>query len=263
MYLRTEVMGMKRALWGVFLFLSIALGALGSGNVSPLGIVPEAPTGLSVAIWPEKPQYHIGDYARIYFYVSQPAYVYIYDFQPDGVVRQIFPNWWSRNPFVSAGTHVLPDNPNWRLRVTPPTGTDKLLIIASTRPLNCPLGSQGEPFPLMGRNREEGRAHILGLIPEEGGPCCATAWCTVEILPGYVYQPWQPCPPCWYGPCPPCQGYQPPPCISCGWGWYLDSSGQWHMFVGQCPPQAVWCWYYGPDGQWHLKIKICLGGNCP
>ncbi|NOX45007.1 MAG: DUF4384 domain-containing protein [Caldiserica bacterium] len=253
---------MRKGLAFLGVLAAAGAAALAQNIPSPLGLQPEPPPGLTAAIWPERPQYRIGEYARIGFYVSQPAYVYIFDFQPDGKVTQLFPNYWSPNPYVTAGTHYLPDNPRWRLRVTPPSGTDQLLLIASTVPLSFPTGDPQNPFPLMGPNPDEGRARILGIVPEPDCGCYVTAWNTVEILPAYSYG-WAPCPPCWYGPCPPCPGYVVPPCpYPCAWGWYLDPSGSWYTFVGECPDDARICWYF-QDGKWHMKFKLCFGSGCP
>lgn len=250
---------MKRGM--VLLAMALVMGScvgLAQGEVSPLGIVPEPPPGLTVSIWPGRPQYVIGETAQIYFYVSQPAYVYIFDFEPTGYVRQIFPNAYSPNPYVGAGTHVLPDRPTYRLRVTPPPGTESLQIIASTMPLGFGVGTEADPYPLLGPTPEEGRARILGIVPEPRCGCYATAWTTIQILPSPTpsYQP-PPCPPCWgWQPCPPC--WVPPGYPAYGWGWYYLDEG-WHIFIGECPDEARWCWYLGPDGRWHVQFRIRIG----
>lgn len=240
------------------LAVMLAVGVVGwaQGGASPLGLIPVPSPGLSVSIWPERPQYTVGELATIRFYVSQPAYVYIFDIDAAGVVRQLFPNVYSPSAFVGAGSHVLPDNPTYQLRVTGPAGTETLQIIASTTPLAFPTGDPDEPFPLMGNTPEEGKAHVLGLVPEPSCGCYATAWTTFTVLPGNGYSAW-PCPPCFgMGPCPPCFGtvFIPP-----GAGWFCDADGNWHFFIGECPPGTGWCWYLDQDGRWHLKFKICIG----
>ncbi len=246
--------------WTAMLLAVVILGSLGwaQGGVSPLGLVPVPNPGLAVSIWPERAQYRVGELASIHFFVSQPAYVYIFDIDAAGVVRQLFPNAYSPNPYVAAGEHMLPDNPSYQLRVTPPTGVETLQIIASTVPLSFPTGNPTEPFPLMGGDPEEGKAHVLGLIPEPSCSCYATSWTTFTVLPGSSYSAW-PCPPCWgMGPCPPCQGTA---MIPPGAGWFCDAQGNWHFFIGECPTGTGWCWYLGPDGRWHFKFQICVG-NC-
>jgi hypothetical protein len=222
--------------------------------------MPQPNPQLSVSIWTEKSQYRVGELAVVHFFVSQPAYVYIFDIDPQGTVRQIFPNAYSPDAYVTAGQHVLPDKPTYQLRVTPPPGTETLQIVASPTPLSFPQGEANNPFPLLGEDPDQARARIMGIVPEPepGQPTYATAWITFTVLPSSSYSVW-PCPPCWgYGPCPPCQGTV---AIPPGAGWFCDAQGQWHFFIGQCPNQTGWCWYLGPDGHWHFQFKICVG-NC-
>lgn len=248
---------MRQWLVLVPLVLGVVLGTAQSG-VSPLGIVPAPIPGFSVSIWTERPQYTIGEEARIFFYVSQPAYVYIFDIEPSGRVRQLFPNFWSPNPYVPAGVHTLPDRPTYRLKVTPPGGMETLQIVACTSPLGFSPGTPAEPYPLLGPDVDAGRARVLGIVPEPGCGCCVTAWTTVQILPSPGYGFW-PCPPCFgIGPCPPCFGVTPAPP---GASWFCDPGGTWHFFIGGCPSGPGICWYLGPDGRWQIKVNICFG-NC-
>ncbi|MCD5408005.1 DUF4384 domain-containing protein [Candidatus Bipolaricaulota bacterium] len=235
------------------------LGAMGwaQGGVSPLGLVPVPTPGLSVSIWTDRAQYRVGELAIIRFYVSRPAYVYIFNIDAAGTVRQLFPNAYSPDPYVQAGQHMLPDKPTYQLRVVPPEGVEALQIIASTVPLSFPTGSPDQPFPLLGRDPNEGRARVLGMVPEAGCGCYATAWTTFTVLPARAYSAW-PCPPCWgWGPCPPCQGmvFMPP-----GAGWFCDAQGNWRFFIGECPQETGWCWYLGPDGRWYFRFQIHIGG---
>jgi len=235
----------------------IGAAALANGAPSPLGITPSPnPGSLSVNIWTDKPTYMVGENAVIYFTVSQQAFVYIYDIQPDGIVRLIFPNAYSQRNYVSPGTHSLPDG-NYRMRVSPPTGVEQLQIIASTVPLNLAPTSYSEPFPQIGPDpRSAGadiQAQIMGINPNPPCPPCgtwATAWTSFTIVPAPSYQPGY-CPP----PCP------PPPCFGCvpggAWYWY---NGQW--YYGNPPSNGSgWYWYLGPDGKWHFTIRIHIGNN--
>ncbi len=238
--------------------LLAGVSGLAQAEVSPLGIIPQPVPGLSAAIWTDKPQYVVGETARVYFYISRPAYVYIFDIEPTGRIRLIFPNPYSPNPYKPAGTHVLPDNPNYQFRVAPPVGTEKLQLIASLQPLSVPMGTYADPYPLMGPDPDSGKAHVLGIVPEPTCGCYVTAWTTFQIVYGYVGYP--PCPPCGiWPPCPPCWGWG---FIVPGAGWFCDPQGNWQFFYGDCPPGPGWCWYLGPDGQWHFKIQLCFG-NCP
>jgi hypothetical protein len=230
-------------------FGCLGIGAFGQPGPSPLGLVPEPVPGLSVAIWTEKPQYYVGETARFFVYLSQPAYLYVFDIEPTGHIRLLFPNYYSPNPRKSAGIHVFPDR-NYVFRVTPPSGTEKLQAVACLQPLPVPSGTETNPYPLLGPDPQSGRAQVLGLLPQPSCRCCATAWTSFQILPAPVTYP---CPPCWIGPCPPCFGICPGMC------WYYDpATGSWQVVIGTCPKPG-WCWCLGPDGKWYFQISICFG----
>ena len=255
-------MNNPRARLGVLLIGILALSGIVAvaSSPAPLGlIIDPTPDSLSVSIWTDKPTYTIGENATIFFNISQPAYVYIYDIQPDGIVRLIFPNAYSQGNYVSAGTHSLPDG-LYKFTVAPPTGTEQLQIIASPISLGLEL-PYSEPFPMVGPNpgaaTNDIRAHIMGIIPE---PNYATAWTSFTIV-GYYYTPPAPTPPTppttppsyypWnpFYPYPPFYGFP-------GGSWYWDGS-EWHYGV----PSSGWYWYWGNDGTWHFKIRICFGCN--
>ena len=222
------------------------------GTPSPLGIVPTpTPQPLTVNVWTDKSTYAVGETLRVYYSVNQPAYIYLYDIQSDGIVRLVFPNAYSQSNFVSAGTHVLPDHPSYQYTVTYPTGVEKLQIFASPMPLALTPNAYSEPFPMTTPNEIQG--HIMGITPT---PTWVTAWAsfTVTTPPSYGYTP-----PYGYPPMSPYPSYPPvyPPFY--GWPgscWYFHG-GEWHYGV----PSSGWYWYFGPDGKWHFSIRIRIGGN--
>jgi len=255
-------MNNPRARLGVLLIGILALSGIVAvaGSPAPLGlIIDPTPDPLSVSIWTSKSTYTIGENATIFFHVSQPAYVYIYDIQPDGIVRLIFPNAYSQGNYVSAGTHSLPDG-LYKFTVAPPAGTEQLQILASPMSLGLEL-PYSEPFPMVGPNpgaaTNDIHAHIMGIIPE---PDYATAWTSFTIIGYYTppvptptptptptppsYTPWNP-----FYPYPPFFGFP-------GGSWYWDGS-EWQYGV----PSSGWYWYWGTDGTWHFKIRICFGCN--
>jgi len=232
------------------------------GNVAPLGVIPQpTPQPLTVNIWTDKSNYMIGETLTIFFSVSQPAFIYIYDIQPDGVVRLIFPNAYSGSNYVSAGSHSLPDG-LYKFTVTPPPGTEQLQIFASPVDLGLAPAYFGEPFPMAGNDpgsaSGEIQARIMGITPE---PVWATAWTSLTISqqsygyrpPGYQppnyyygYPPTSPTPPSFY---PPFFGFP-------GATWYYHG-GTWHPGI---PPSGMY-WYFGPDMKWHFRIVIRFGGS--
>lgn len=117
------------------LYLLVGITAL--GQVVPKGIIvePPAPEGLQVEIWVEKPAYAVGEYVRIHFRVNQDAYIYIWDIAPNGVCL-IYPNQRELTNYVTAGEHTVPGpGKGDYLKVTPPTGTEYLQIVATKRPV--------------------------------------------------------------------------------------------------------------------------------
>lgn len=234
--------------------LAIADGNIGS--VAPLGVIPQpTPQPLTVNIWTDKSSYMVGETLTIFFSVSQAAFIYIYDIQPDGIVRLIFPNAYSRGNFVSAGSHSLPDG-LYKFTVTPPPGTEHLQIFASPVDLGLAPPYFGEPFPMAGNNpgsaSGEIQAQIMGITPE---PVWATAWTSLTIYQQtYGYQP-----PNYYGyppsyPMPP--SFYPPFFGFPGATWYYHG-GTWHSGV---PPSGIY-WYFGPDMRWHFRIVFRFGGD--
>ncbi|MCX7844523.1 MAG: DUF4384 domain-containing protein [Candidatus Bipolaricaulota bacterium] len=254
---------MRRAL--VALVLAGA-GLAWAQEPSPLGLVPQPVPGLTVAIWTEKPHYYLGETARFFVYLSQPAYLYVFDIEPTGLVRLIFPNPYSPNPWKPAGTHVFPDG-DYVFRVAPPAGRESLQALACRQPLPLAPGTEADPFPLLGPDPQAGRARVLGLVPDPSCGCCATAWTSFQILLGHAVAPCcpapcppVPCPPCWVGPCPPCLGAV---ALCPGMCWhYNPATGSWQVVIGEGCPGPGWCWCLGPDGQWRLQLRLCFG-DCP
>ncbi len=259
-------MNNPRARFGLLLIGILALSGIVAvaAQPAPLGLIidPE-PDPLSVSIWTNKSSYVIGENATIFFSISQPAYVYIYDIQPDGIVRLIFPNAYSQNNYVSAGTHSLPDG-LYKFTVAPPTGTEQLQIIAS--PLSLGLEQPfSEPFPMVGPSPSAAtdniQAHIMGIVPE---PDYATAWTSFLIVGSYGYTPptYYPTPPTYYPTPPTYNPHQPPPFPGVsGATWYF-MGGQWYSGMPGSGP--YWYWYnpcgysYAPCGIWRIRIRISL-----
>jgi hypothetical protein len=254
-----EVIKMKSTSTRFVLLLLIGLVAASAlafaqGTVAPLGIVPTpTPQPLTASIWTDKSMYVIGQTVAIYFTVSQPSYIYIYDVQPDGLVRLIFPNAYSQGNYVSAGTHSLPDG-LYQFTVAPPTGTEQLQIIASPVNLGLNPPSYYEPFPLVGVNPQsatnEIQVQIKGIVPV---PTYVSDWTSFQIVAsyGYTQPPTTPSAPSYYSPYPP---FYPPFYGYPGATWYWEA-GEWHFGI----PTSGWYWYFGSDGSWHFRITFHFG----
>lgn len=108
-------------------------------------IVNPTPTTLNARVWVNRdpsgattPNYRIGDRITIYTTVNENAYVYLFNVNPDGSTDQILPNRLSGSNYVRAGqTRAFPaQGDNFTFDVSGPYGLNKVLVIASRRPLN-------------------------------------------------------------------------------------------------------------------------------
>lgn len=239
---------MKGSATRIVLLLLLGLVAtsalvVAQGTPAPLGIIPTpTPQPLTVSVWTDKSAYVIGENAMIYFTVSQAAYIYIYDIQPDGVVRLIFPNAYSQQNYVSAGTHVLP-NGAYQFTIAPPAGIEQLQIIASPLNLGLTPPAYYEPFPLVGTTPQAAtsqiQVQIMGIVPV---PDYASDWTSFTISAPYTYTP-------------PTSGFTYPPFFGYpGATWYWNGS----MWVAGVP-NSGWYWYFGTDGSWHFRITFHFG----
>ncbi|MFC2106523.1 DUF4384 domain-containing protein, partial [Candidatus Bipolaricaulota bacterium] len=150
----------------LFLIAFAAFTSLGQDNVAPLGIFPSPPESseLEVRIWVDQGAYQVGESIVIHYSVNKPAYVYIWDIEPDGNANQLFPYPSSGTPnnYVQAGEHILappPGSTGWR--IAPPLGTEYLQILATTSPV--------DPFAFFSPDPEAFQAQIevqiLGILP--------------------------------------------------------------------------------------------------
>lgn len=132
---------MRKLLWAI-----LGLGAALAQQVSPQGIIVNpAPTDLQVKVWVDKDPgkrggavYQIGEPIFIYVNVNQDAYVYLFNINADGKIDPILPNAFERNNFLRAGEtrRFPPEGARYRYTVTGPEGEDRILAVASKRPLS-------------------------------------------------------------------------------------------------------------------------------
>gem|GEM_PF-252587 len=180
----------KRLCVGMILSALVALASFISlaQPVAPLGIIIQPPdaSDLSVRIWVDRGAYTVGEKIKVHFEVNEDAYVYIYDFDPEGKVTPLFPNAWSQNSRVSAGEHTLPDSAAYQFTVAGPPGTEYIQAIASTQPLSIPSQFHSTtPFAPLGLDPEsfksQYQARVLGIVPEHAW---AQDWTSFEVVSG-------------------------------------------------------------------------------
>ena len=152
----------------IVLLFALALAAitgLAQAPVAPKGIIATPPdSDLEVRIWVDKAAYAFGEAITINYSVNKPAYIYIWDIQPDGIANQLFPypSSGAGSNFVQAGEHTLgppPGSSGWV--IGPPAGTEFLQILATTSPV--------DPFAFMTPDptvfQQSIEAQILGILP--------------------------------------------------------------------------------------------------
>ncbi|MFN4072788.1 MAG: PEGA domain-containing protein [Thermus sp.] len=169
----------------------LGLGAALAQQISPQGIIVNpVPTDLQVKVWVDKDPgkrgnsvYQIGEPIFIYVNVNQDAYVYLFNINADGKIDPILPNAFERDNFLRAGEtrRFPPEGARYRYTVTGPEGEDRILAVASKRPL-----SLGEILDVE-RNQvrvqgAEGLARALSIVVE---PIPSKDWVT-DVARYYV-----------------------------------------------------------------------------
>lgn len=220
----------------------LAYGPVALGQAFPLGLLPTSDEPVDAYVWTMESLFYVGDPIVIHMRVSRPAFVYLFDLQPDGVVRLLFPNAFSPSNYVTSVSHRLPDGP-YDLIASPPTGIEELLVFASTVPLPFPPAAPTDPFPIFAENAEEAIDTLVSLLAAMDSTLSwGVGWTAIQIEgeaedeEGPDATLILPAPP----PLPPFVSFP-------GDAWHR-AHGSWANGV----PAEGWYWYYGLDDRWHL-----------
>jgi hypothetical protein len=223
----------------------LLLASSGFGQAFPLGVLPTPPSStepLDVYVWTMESVFHVGDPLEIHLSVSRPAFLYLFDLQPDGLVRLLFPNAFSPNNYVPGTAFRIPDG-SYELLAQPPAGIEELLVFATLVPLPLPFGSPTDPFPLIAASPQEAIDQLVTLLSAmDPSLTWALGWTAIQIV-GEPAQPQVDAEPVLVPPMP----GLPPFAGSPGGSWYTVG-GAWYQGV----PADGWYWYYGIDQRWHL-----------
>jgi len=235
----------RRAFFVLVLATLSAAAAAAAAPVFPLGLLPAPPPSdlpLRAFVWTDESVVAIGEAVTIHIRANRPAYLYLFDLQPDGIVRLIFPNAYSAQNYVS-GTRELPDGP-YRLIAHPPAGIEELLVVASDVALPFPIPSPADPFPQIAGSPEGAIRELVGLL-HAASPEWAVGWHAFQITgappdeaaagPDLVL------------PAPP---NRPPFTAAPGENWHIIGAG-WYPGI----PPSGWYWHFGADGRWHLCLE--------
>jgi len=234
---------MKRRLPVLVLLLILGSGLAAWAQAFPLGLIPSSPESdepLSAYVWTTESSFDVGDHITIWMRVSRASFVYLFDLQPDGIVRVLFPNAFSPNNYLFEGEYALPDG-GYDLVVHPPTGVEELLIVATEIPLPIPPATPEEPFAFFTGSPESAVAMLIDLLTApEPDPAWGIGWHAIYIQG----DPGEPEPPAEITL--PAFPLEPPFSASPGDAWH--EAGGWHYGV----PSEGWYWYFGLDMRWHL-----------
>ncbi|THF86504.1 DUF4384 domain-containing protein [Deinococcus sp. KSM4-11] len=126
--------------------LGLGAPALAAPRISAQSIIVNpVPTSLSVQVWVNRdpygngtPSYRIGENISVSARVSEDAYVYLFNINPDGTTDQILPNRLGGGNYVRAGqVRTFPSaGDNFQFNIAGPYGLNKVLVIASRHQLN-------------------------------------------------------------------------------------------------------------------------------
>jgi len=237
-----------------FRLVMIAVILLG-GSVSlyaqgfPLGLLPSPPAGegsIEAYVWTDESVVSVGEPVTIHLRVSRPAFVYLFDLQPDGIVRLIFPNAFSQQNYLFLSSLDLPDGA-YQLLATPPAGTEEFLVFATDVPLPLPIGTTSEPFPIYAPDAAGAVNQLVALFASfDETPNWGMGWHAIQIVGDETGESAStealslPAPP----PLPPVSG-QP------ATAWY-DVDGTWYQGI----PASGWYWYYDVFDRWHLCLVV-------
>ncbi len=187
---------MKKILIPLTALLATAAGA--APKITPQSIVVNPlPANVAVNVWTDRdasgqgtPNYAVGDKIRIYTSVSQDAYVYLFNVNPNGSIDQILPNRLGGDNFVKANTvKVFPDsNANFTFDIAAPYGVNKVLALASQTQLNLDQISSfttGGQFAQVNVQGQQQLAQALSIVVN---PIPQNSWITdtaqYNVVPG-------------------------------------------------------------------------------
>lgn len=98
-----------------------------------------ASAGLFGEIWTDRGEggvYEGGEVLTLFFRASEDAYVTIFNVNPAGTVRMVFPNQWDSDNLVKRGhLYAIPAAGAYRFVTGPPFGTEQVFALVTLAPL--------------------------------------------------------------------------------------------------------------------------------
>jgi hypothetical protein len=129
--------------------------------------------------------YRVGENLIVYFESSRDCYLTLFDFTPDGHVRQIFPNRYREDNFIKAHkVYAIPgERDSFEFRVTPPPGEETIKAVATVRPWWFSRETVGykEAFPVVSKSAQEFSSKFKQRIRPIPRPRWAESNCTFYV----------------------------------------------------------------------------------
>ena len=239
----------RRVVAVLALGLVVGVSISGLSQVFPLGLLPAPPASsepFDVYVWTMDSAVSVGEPLTVHLSATAPVFLYLFDLQPDGLVRLIFPNAYSPDSFVPGTAIQLPNGP-YELIATPPAGVEEFLLLGSTVPLPFPIGNPADPFPVFADSPEMAISEIVSILAAaDPEPNWSIAWHAVQII-GAAPEDSE-TPEMVLFPAPP---PRPPFTATPGDAWYRFNAG-WFPGI----PVQGWYWYGGLDFRWHLSWEM-------
>lgn len=153
----------------LFWIVTFALAFAGLPGISlaqersePRKIVIKPKLPFKVSVWVDKgcgSTYRVGESLTVYFESNRNCYLTLFDFTPEGKVRQIFPNRYRRDNFIRAHrVYAIPgERDSFEFRVTPPSGEETIKAVATVSPWRFTREALDyrEAFPVVGKSTQE------------------------------------------------------------------------------------------------------------
>ena len=166
-------------------------GSLAAPKISPQSIIVNpVVSSLTVKTWVDRdpsghgtPVYRVRDKIRIYTSVSEDAYVYLFNVDPQGHIDQILPNRLGGSNFLKGGTVKVFPGPgdNFTYDISAPYGLNKVLALASQTPLNLSQLSSftaGNPLAQVNVQGQQRLAQALSIVVK---PIEPSSWVTFAV----------------------------------------------------------------------------------
>ena len=142
------------------------------------GVTVEGIEKRGVDLWTKRgcrSKYHFNDLLQLHIKSERDGYLTVFDLMADGEVQILYPNKYHQDNFIKGGKkYSIPArNDNFRLRIGPPKGADRLLAVVTEddrRLIEEQYSQFAQAFPKLNSSREKVVRQVskgVSVIPKE------------------------------------------------------------------------------------------------